>query len=356
MWEWSEVFHGVNAGKRGITLNLDDAAGRDLLLRLVARADVVVENASARVLENFDLGFERLRADNPRLLLLRMPAWGLDGPWRDRTGFAANVEQASGIAWGTGYPDAPLVPQACDPIGGMHAAFALLAALEIRRRTGEGQQIETALVEPALNVAALQVIERDAYGAGLARDTNRGPFAAPQAMVRCRPPRDERDPEWLAVAVADDAQWRALVDVLGAADWADDAVLATPSGRRAAHDAIDARLAAWCAGRQALEAEAALLDAGVPAAAGLNAHFALPNAQLEHRGFFQLLHHPVTGPTPYPSLPMIFSSWGPARHTSPPPTLGQHNDEVLGGELGLSGEELASLRERKVIGERPAFL
>ena len=355
MWEWSEVFHGVNAGKRGITLNLDSPDGRELLLRLVAGADVVVENGSARVLENFDLGFERLRERNPGLLLLRMPAWGLDGPWRDRTGFAANVEQASGIAWGTGYPDAPLVPQACDPIGGMHAALALLAALEVRRRTGRGQQVETALVEPALNVAALQVIEREAYGASMTRDGNRGPFGAPQGMYRCQTPRDERGPEWLAVAVSDDAQWRALLGVLGTPEWGDDPSLAGAAGRRAAHDAVDARLAAWCAERGAIQAEALLLAAGIPAGAGFNAHFALPNAQLEHRGFFQTLDHPVTGATPYPSLPMVFSRWGAGRHTRPPPTLGQHNDEVLGGELGVSPEELAGLRERKVIGERPVF-
>ena len=98
-WEWSWVFHGVNTGKRGITLNLDDDEGKALLRKLIEGADALVENFSVRVMDHFGIGWETLHEWNPRLSMLRMPAWGLDGPWRDRTGFAANVEQASGLAW-----------------------------------------------------------------------------------------------------------------------------------------------------------------------------------------------------------------------------------------------------------------
>jgi len=355
LWEWSEVFHGANPGKRSVTLNLDTEQGRDLLLRLIEDADVMTENASARVLENFGLSFERLHERNPRLVLLRMPAWGLDGPWRDRPGFAANIEQASGIAWMTGYDDHPMVPMACDPIGGIHAAFAVMAALEMRRRTGKGQIVESSLIEPALNVGAQIVLELQAYGALLGRDENRGPTAAPQGMYRCQAPRDERDPEWLAITVANDAQWQGLRRALGDPSWASDAVFARAAGRRAARDAIDAGIRAWCAERRAVDAEALLSAAGVPAGAGVNAHYLRSNPQIQHRGFYQALDHPVTGPTPYPNLPMRFSRFGAGLHTTPPPTLGQHNDEVLGGELGLSPEELARLRAAKVIGERPDF-
>jgi len=355
MWEWSEVFHGANPGKRSVTLNLDSEAGKQLLLRLVRDADVMVENASARVLDNFGLGFEKLREHNPGLILLRMPAWGLEGPWRDRPGFAANVEQAAGLAWRTGYEDAPLVPLACDPIGGTHAALALLAALEVRRHTGRGQLVETALVEPALNVGAQQIVEWDAYGAALGRDGNRSTDAAPQGIYHCRAARDERDPECLALSVCNDDQWQALCELLGNPDWARAASLAHATGRRAAHDRIDEELSAWLAERHATDVETELLAAGIPAASVENPHFLLPNPQLEHRGFWVRLEHPVTGTTPYANLPMRFSAWGNDLHRSPPPTLGQHNDEVLGGELGLSDEELERLREDQVIGEKPAF-
>jgi len=246
------------------------------------------------------------------------------------------------------------VAQGCDPIGGMHAAFALLLALEVVRRTGTGQLVETSLVEPALNVAAQQVMEWDAYGVLAVRDENRGPGAAPQGMYRCRTPLAARDPKWLAIAIGDDAQWQSLRRALDDPEWARAHALQTAAGRRAAHDAIDAELATWCAGRLALAAEELLLAAGVPAAAGIDAHSLLPNPQLEHRGFFQEIEHPVTGRTPYPNLPMRFSRLGAGLHRSPPPTLGQHNDAVLGGELGLDRDELARLRARKIIGERPA--
>ncbi|MBW2496558.1 MAG: CoA transferase [Deltaproteobacteria bacterium] len=355
LWEWSEVFHGVNPGKRSITLNLDSQEGKALLIRLLESADVLTENASARVLENFGLGYETLRKINPRLVVLRMPAWGLDGPWRDRPGFAANIEQASGVAWLTGYADLPFVPAACDPIGGIHAAFGVMAALEIRRRTGEGQQVESSLVEPALNVAAALTLEWQAYGEMLMREENRGPTASPQGLFRCQPPRDERDPEWLAIAVENDAQWEGLRRALGDPEWAREIALTSEAGRRAAQDAIETGISGWAAGLRAREAETVLLAEGVPAAAAVNAHFLVGNEQLESRGFFQTLEHPVTGSTPYAVLPVRFSKRRCGRHASPPPTMGQHNEEVLGGELGLSSAEIEALLQKKVIGHQPEF-
>jgi crotonobetainyl-CoA:carnitine CoA-transferase CaiB-like acyl-CoA transferase len=354
LWERSAVFHGVNCNKRGITLDLDAPEGRDLLLRLVDDADVLIENFSARVMDHFGLTWEALHARNPRLVLTRMPAWGLDGPWRDRVGFAPNVEQVSGLAWLTGYEDLPLVVRgACDPFGGMHAAFATLLALLHREETGEGQLVELPLVEPALNAAAEQVIEWTKNGVLLPRLGNRGPYAAPQGVYRCKP--DARGDEWLALAVATDAQWQALRRVLGDAPALRDAALANAAGRRSMHDAIDAVIRDWCAQRGCATAEAALLAAGVPAAACIDAHALLPNAQLEARAAYTALVHPVTGATRYPELPLRFSALPRPLRRTPPPTLGQHNDEVL-RELGLRDDEIAALRAKRVIGERPAWM
>ncbi len=352
LWEWSPVFHGANCGKRGITLRLDDDEGKALLRRLIADADVVIENYSARVLENFGLGWPEIHRINPRACLVRMPAFGLDGPWRDRAGFAMTVEQVSGLAWITGYEDLPLVVRGvCDPVGGMHAVFALLCALEHRRRSGEGQLVEVPLVEVAINLAAEQVIEASRHGVLLTRDENRGPVSAPQGVYPSRDPA-----ELVAIAVPDDARWRSLCAVMGAPDLAARGELASARGRRAEHAAIDARIAAWTAERDVATIVERLLAAGVPAAHLVNAHGLFPNAQLAWRGFFQSIEHPRTGETRYPGWPMKFSELPRASHRRPPPTLGQHNDEVLGGELGLSAEELARLRERKLIGERPSFM
>lgn len=240
---------------------------------------------------------------------------------------------------------------ACDPIGGMHAVFALFLALEHRRRTGEGQLVEVPLVECALNVAAEQVIEHSAYGALLSRDENRGPHAAPQGIYRAA-----EEGVYVALAVATDAQWRALVAVLGEPVWASAPEVSTAAGRRARHDEIDERLEAWTATQPVAAVVERLLAAGVPAAVMANAHRIMPNSQLEHREFFETLRHPLTGDARYPGFPMRFPAFGARLHRRPPPTLGQHNDEILGGEIGLSTEERAALRDKKVIGERPSFM
>jgi crotonobetainyl-CoA:carnitine CoA-transferase CaiB-like acyl-CoA transferase len=360
LWEWSPVFAGANPGKRDVTLQLDDPRGMALLRELIAGADVVIENFSVRVLENFGLGWDEIRALSPRVILVRMPAFGLDGPWRDRTGFAMTIEQVSGLAWITGYEDLPLVVRgACDPVGGMQTVFALLAALEHRRHTGEGQLVEVPLLENALNLAAEQVIEYSAYGELLTRAGNRGPVSAPQGLYRCADD-DSREgyarEQYVAIAIADDAQWRRLCARMGDPAWSLAQELAHAAGRRARHDEIDRQLDAWLSGQRRDEATERLVAAGVPAAAVINAHRVMPNPQLEARGFFQTLLHPETGAARYPGFPMRFSHFGPGLHPSPPPTLGQHNEDILSGELGLTQDELAILREAKVIGERPSFL
>jgi crotonobetainyl-CoA:carnitine CoA-transferase CaiB-like acyl-CoA transferase len=233
----------------------------------------------------------------------------------------------------------------------MHGVFALLLALEERERTGEGQLVEVPLVEPAINIAAEQVIEWSAYGAFLASQGNRGPCAAPQGVYPCR----ERE-SWLALAVATDEHWSALCALLGDPEWARDPELANEAGRRAAHDAIDTQLEAWLADQSAADAAERLVAGGVPAQHVQNAHFVSPHPQLEHREFFQRMEHSAAGKLRYPGLPMSFSGLPRDLHPMPPPTLGQDNDAVLRDTLGLSEDEIAALREAQVIGERPSFM
>jgi crotonobetainyl-CoA:carnitine CoA-transferase CaiB-like acyl-CoA transferase len=352
-WEYSWLFHGVNVGKRSITLDLGRPEGVDLAKRLVAGADAVIENFSPRVMEAFSLGDDVLAEVNPRAVVVRMPAFGLDGPWRDRVGFAPTMEQLSGMAWLTGYPDgAPMAPRgACDPLAGIHAAFALVAALARRDRTGEGALLEVPMIEVALNVAAEQVIEHEVHGAVLERAGNRGPGAAPQNVYACR-----GEEQWVALAVAGDEQWAGLRRALGDPAWAADPSLATDRGRRAAHDLLDRELSAWLAGRDRDDVVEQLAAAGVPAAAVVLPPDVVGNVQLRARGFFETLDHPHTGPTEYAGLPFAPLRGVDGWCRRPAPTLGQHNDEVLGGELGLSAEELERLRESQVIGDRPVGL
>lgn len=355
-WERSPIFSGLNTDKRGITLNLSSAAGRDLLERLIATADVLVENFTPRVIESMGLAYDRLRQIKPDIVMARMPGFGLDGPWRDNPAFAYVIEAAAGISWLTGYPDRnPFEPYSVgDPNAGIHAFNAILIALEHRRRTGEGSMVEAAMVDAALSVAAEQVIEYSAYGAVLQRDGNRGPTAAPQNLYLSNE-IDEfgRADSWVAVAVATDEQWVGLRAALGNPQWARADELATAAGRRAHHDLIDRHLAAWCAERTRDQIVDALWDNDVPVAKVLQPHRQTEIPQLAARNFFETVEHPVNPPTAHSTVPFR-SSRGPHRvHTTPAPLLGQHNHEVLRG-LGLDDDDIARLEADGVIGTAPA--
>jgi crotonobetainyl-CoA:carnitine CoA-transferase CaiB-like acyl-CoA transferase len=341
-WEWGALFHAVNVDKRGVTIDLTRPEGVELFEGLVGTADVVVENYTPRVMEQFGLGWDRLHEVNPDLIMVRMPAFGLDGPWRERTGFAQTMESVTGMAWLTGFEDGPplLVRGACDPIAGLHAVFATLLALRGRERDGGGRLVESVMVEAALNVAAEQVIEFDRTGTVLAREGNRGHGAAPQGVYPCA-----GDDRWIAIGVATDEQWKAFC---GAAGWDDDGSLGTIEGRRARHDELDERISAWTGERAPEDLAAQLLKVGVPSAVVIPGRDVAHNEQLRHRGLFEVEDHAVTGEHEIPMLPFRFSSvdrW----LRRPSPTLGEHNDEVL-GEIATA-DELASLRAAGVIGE-----
>jgi crotonobetainyl-CoA:carnitine CoA-transferase CaiB-like acyl-CoA transferase len=356
-WEKSPIFSGLNTNKKGLTLNLQSAAGRELLMRLIATCDVIVENFTPRVLDQIGLDFAAVQAVRPDAIMLRMPGFGLDGPWRDNSAFAYVIEAASGISWLTGYPDRnPYEPYSVgDPNAGVHALNALLLALEHRRRSGEGVYIEAAMVDAALNIAAEQVIEYSAYGALLQRAGNRGPAAAPQNLYRTNE-IDEfgRSDCWVAVAVATDEQWAGLLDALGRPDWATDPTLASADGRRQHHDLIDGYLAGWCVELTGDEIVGALWGHDVPAAKVMQPHRQSELPQLAARGFFEDVDHPVNATTPHSTLPFT-SSRGPDRvHVQPAPLLGQHNHEVL-SELGLSDMDIDELEAQGVIGTAPAM-
>jgi len=356
-WEAGAHFLHTNCNKRGVTLDLTQPAGRMLLERLVAECDAIVENFTPRVLENFGLSWERIRELNPNALMMRMPAFGLSGPWRDHTGFAQTMEQLSGMAWVTGHvDDQPRIPRGpCDPLAGMHATFAFLVALAERAASGRGHHVESTMVESALNVAAEQVLEWSAYGNLMQRDGNRSPLAAPQGLYPCADGKPGAE-SWLAMSIATDAQWRSLCRCMGDPAWAGDANFATRAGRRAAHDAIDANLCAWTRGRERADLVRDLRAAGIPASEVANACRLLEtNPQLRSRGYFEAPPHPIVGAMPLPSLPFRWASVDRWLRT-PAPTLGQHNEEVLGGILGLSRDEIRALEADGVIGDRPSGL
>ena len=351
-WEWGGMFIGANTNKKGLTLDLASPKGLELVKRLIERCDVVVENFSPRVFDNFGLTREGIRELNPRAIFVRMPAFGLDGPWRNNVGFAQTMEQITGLAWLTGHvDDQPRIQRGpCDPLAGMHACFAALVGLANREVSGTGHHVECPMVEGALNAAAEPIIEYTAYGRLLERDGNRCASAAPQGLYACR-----GEENWLALSVETDAQWQALTEVVARPDWARDPGLGTLAQRRAQHDRIDAGLRAWAAERDLESAVEELVARGVPAAVLVDARLSSDHPQMVARGFYEQTPHPVVGMHPIPGVPFRYASrerW----IRSPAPTMGQHNREILGDLLGLSEAEIDSVEAEGVIGSRPEGL
>lgn len=320
-YERSALWQATNLNKNDLTLDLTSERGRDIARRLAADADVVVENFSPRVVEQFGLDYESLIAIKPDVIAVRMPGFGLEGPWRDYVGWALNIEQTSGMTAATGYPDGPPcnLQGPADPVVGVHAAVALLAALEHRRRTGEGQLIEIAQIEVAACVTAEPVIEYSMNGVVRPRAGNRM-----SGYLQGVYPTVDED-VWVALSLPDE----------GTLD----------------HDMFDDLVAGWTRTQSAAAVVEQLRAQGIPAEQLATGDRMYDFAQLEARRFYEEFTHPVTGPRRYPGWPFRITP-GPARHhRSGAPTLGRHNDEILRG-LGLSGDDLAALREQRVIGER----
>jgi crotonobetainyl-CoA:carnitine CoA-transferase CaiB-like acyl-CoA transferase len=320
-YERSPIWQGTNLNKRDLTLDLTSDRGLGIARRLAARADVVVENFSPRVVEQFGLDYDSLVSLRPDVIAVRMPGYGLQGPWRDYVGWALNFEQTAGMSAVTGYPDGPPCnPQGpADPIVGVHAGVALLAALEHRRRTGEGRLIEIAQIEVAACVTAEPVIEYSMNGVVAPREGNR----RRGYLQGVYPTSDEGC--WVALSVPDDP--------------------------RVDHDVFDEMVAAWTRTRAAGDVVELMRAQGIPAERVVTGEGMYDIPQLQARGYYEEFEHPITGSHRYPGWPFRITPGPPRHHRGVPPTLGQHNEEIL-RDLGCSADELAALRAERVIGER----
>ncbi len=338
LWEYSPPYHGVNVGKTVVNLDLTTEPGREILEQLIAKADIVVENYSPRVFESWGLTWARIHELNERAIFMRMPAFGIEGPWRDRVGFAMTMEQVSGLANRTGHPDGPvLMPKGpVDFVSGAHAALGAVMALADRERTGLGQLVECPLITGALQAAAEQVVEWTAYGNRLERMGNASPSAQPQGLFE-----SARADRWIAISVENDDQWDALVAVVGE----------PLAGLDRGAPEVAAGLRAWAAQQPAEEAAARLWVAGVPAADVVDFNESWRAAQLGARGVFQWADHPMAGATPYQSMPFqVDGQHLPLGGRAP--LLGEHNDRVL-ADLGLSPAAIQALYDADVTGDWP---
>jgi crotonobetainyl-CoA:carnitine CoA-transferase CaiB-like acyl-CoA transferase len=348
-WNREISFNKLNRGKRSVTLELDQPRGRELFLKLAATADVVIDNFSPRVMGKLGLDPEALHRVNPRLVCVSMPGFGSSGPYRDWLAFGPLIEAMSGVTEQMGYADGGPCRSGVawpDPVTAMHAAAATVTALYERDATPErrGAVVEVPMLESMICFFGEEVLAAQARGAAAPRRGNRHPERAPQGVY----PSAGAD-RWIAISVTTDDEWRALASAAGLADELQRAGFAERARR---HDEIDHALASWTATHDADELARRLQSAGVIAAPVVDAERLVGDPQLAHDGFWVELEHPEVGRRRYPGMALRFSAT-PCTFRRPAPCLGQHNAEVLGGELGLSEVEIAELRAAGVIADRP---
>jgi crotonobetainyl-CoA:carnitine CoA-transferase CaiB-like acyl-CoA transferase len=347
----SGYFNNFNAGKLGLTLNLNSEQGREVALKLVAWADIFLTNITPRVVERWGLTYDRLVEVNPQIIACYQPMQGYDGPHRDFLGFGAVLTPITGYNYLSGFPQRPPFGLGTNypdyVINPGHTLVAILAALHYRNRTGKGQRIECTQLESSVAPLGPAVFDYTANGRVQGRSGNGLPYAAPHNAFRCRPltegssaPPDER---WLVIACFVDEEWRALVEAMGNPEWARHSRLATGEGRKAAEAELEAGISAWTADRDAYELMHDLQTRGVPAGVVQSAREMLDHDEhLKARGYYVYLDHAETGRAAYDGPPAVLSKT-PGRLRSPAPLLGEHTEYVCKELLGLNDEEVAEL-------------
>jgi crotonobetainyl-CoA:carnitine CoA-transferase CaiB-like acyl-CoA transferase len=351
-YERSALFQGTNLNKRDLTINLNHDEGKQIFEQLVAKSDVLIENFSPRVLENFGFGPEHLQQINPRLIVLRMPGYGLEGPCKDYVSFAMSIEQVSGMAYVTGRPnEPPLNPGGfVDPAASMHALVALQYALLQRELAGEGAIIEIAQLEVGACMTAEQVIAYSLTNELVGRIGNRSATMAPQGVYPCL------NNEWIAVSIRDDSDWERFIKVLGRPDWSESENYSNVEVRRENHDELDQRISEWSANLDADATVEILRNSSIPAARVLTSVKMYSDPHLQARRFYQEIPHARAGLRKYAGWPMRFSNGPSTHHRMGAPTLGEHNQEILLEELGLDMKQIDELDQSNIIGNAPMGL
>ena len=347
MYEKSVRYCIMNRNKRGITLDLTRPQGLQLAKRLLADADLVVDNYSVEVLPKLGLGYEVLRQLNPKLVMMSMSAFGTGSIHRDCRAYGSTLEQGSGLPSVVGDANGPPVMSHIafgDAVGGLNGCAAVLIALIHARLTGKGQFIDLAQIECMMPFAAPWITAHSIDGSAPAKYGNRHPDFVPHGCFPCA-----GSDNWIVVAVSSDAMWPKLCKLLGRPDWAADEALKSAPARRRIENEIEAAITAWTSTRAPDDAMNALQAAGVASGVARLPIELLADPQLHARGFIQEIDRAFIGRHPQPSMPFRETD-RPFEIRSAPPTLGEHNREILAGMLGLSDAEIDQLARDGIIG------
>jgi CoA:oxalate CoA-transferase len=339
-------FAMLNQNKHAVTLNLKEPRGRELLFRMIEHADVLLENFSPGTMDSLGVGWDALREINPRLIYASGTGYGLSGPDRDNLAMDMTIQAASGIMSVTGFPDGPPVkagPTLVDFMGGIHLYAGVVTALYDRDRSGIGRLVEVAMQETVYCSLASSLDYYYRTGEVPPRPGNRqsGMNSAPYNVF---PTKDGH----VAIHVVTEAHFQNLLKAMGREALADDPRFATNAARVAHMDETDALVAQWTSTLGRAEVFAITKQYRIPCAPVRTAPEVMLDPHMHERGMLQRIDHPELGEIVVPSSPLRLHGIDPVP-AEPSPTIGQHNDEIYGGWLGLAPAEIVELKAGGVI-------
>lgn len=341
----SPTFNNANLNKKGVSIDITTTEGQELARKLVAACDVVVANMRPGKMEKLNLGYEDLRKVKPDIIMLESTGFGVTGPYHGFAGFAPIFASMGGLANLTGYEDGAPNPMSGvqDLRAGTQAAFAILAALIHRQKTGEGQYIDCSSSECISTLVGNELMEYTMNGRSPTRCGNDDPVMAPHNVYRCK-----GDDKWVSIAVGTDEEWDALRKAMGDPEWARDSKYADIFGRHENRRELDRNMAAWTIQHTPMEVTEQLQSIGVAAMPSFSASEILENPHIKARGLVTSVQHPLLGEQ-FVIMPPWKLSETPATIHKPGPCLGEDNEEVFGTLLGYSREDIQQMQDAHVL-------
>lgn len=342
----SGYYNQYNQGKQSVTLNLKMPEALDIAKQLVATSDVVAENFASGVMDKMGLGYEVLRQIKPDIIMISMSGYGAVGPESPYVSYGPAQAPLSGLSSLTGFPGFPPMHVGFsygDPNGGLHGAFAVLAALMHRARTGEGQYIDLSQWETSIAIIGEGMMAQVMNGETPPRIGNRDPLMAPHGLFRC-----QGEDRWVSIVVANEEEWHRFCQGIGRPALANDPQFATVTQRKANEEALETLIAEWTSTLTAEEVTRRLQAVGVAAFPAMMNKELADDPHLHSRGFFVEQPHPEVGVRRHAGVPWVFSDT-PCPVRRPAPCLGQDTEEVMQRVLGYSAEDVAALKARGVL-------
>ena len=335
-----------NTNKYGISLDLNMARGQEVAKRLVAWADVVIENMTPGAMAKWGLDYESCKKVKPDIIYCSTTQMGQTGPLAQFGGFGAMGAAYVGFSQLTGWPDRdplPLLNNQPDFIAPFYLVGALIGALIYRRKTGKGMYLDQSQVEAGLSFLSPVTLDYIVNNRIACRMGNRDPYMAPHSVYRCR-----GDDCWVAIAISSEDEWEELCCVMDHPEWAEDPKFATMLGRRENEEELDRLIGEWTKDYPAEQIMAMMQDAGVPCGVVQNAEDLFNDPQLKHREHFRFLEHKVIGAHAY-HAPAYRLSKTPNYIWKAGPCLGEDNEYVYKEVLGYTDDEIADLLIEGVI-------